>query len=1125
MLCMAVWSVTLVQAQEKTYSGTVRSGDGQPVIGASVEVVGTTTGISTGVDGQYTIKTTPGNKLKFSFLGMLPVTVTAGNTTQIDVTLHEDAQSLEDVVVVAYGTAKKKDLTGSIGSLDPKVMVSQSNASVSKALEGAIAGVQIGTASGQPGADASIQVRGLGTAQGKAGALIVIDGVPNSNPNALAMLNPRDIESMVVSKDAASNSLYGSRGANGVVLVTTKKGQQGKTRITFDARFGVNAQGVPDYDRIRNPKDVYEYAWKSIYNSVRYLNVDEIDAQGNGWKNGVQTLSDADARQFASQYLFKYDGSDLNSGWQQNDYNGLGNYMLYEVPGATYDANGIPNNGKYLIDPATGKLNPEAKLLWYDNWKDEFNKPKFRQEYNMSISGATEKTDYYFSGGYLNDPSYVEGSKFDRYSARVNLNTQVTTWLRGGINMSFTRRYMQQPAVRWGGFNPGPAAQNVFYWMNGINALKPLWARNLDGSFKLDDNGERMLDYGSGETDSPLGSTHRTQTGISPMVMTYQDKWATTTNDYSGRTYLEAKFLKDFKFTANIALDNTEVFEDRYNNKEIGEENAYGGRIRQAYNNYLVMNTQQLLNWGHDYGKHHVDALLGHEYNWYQSRNMNTDKYMMLINGMDDASNAIGVRGAGGNQNKLAMEGYFARANYNYNSKYYLSASIRWDGSSKFKTNDKRWGTFWSVGGAWRPSAEPWMEDATWVTDLKLRASYGTMGNQNGVGNYAGYNLWNLGNAGDIKTPVISITQGNLGNANLSWETVKTFDVGVDFRFWDRFYGSIEYYIRDTHDMIWARPNVSSSGVTSVTENSASMRNAGVEIDLGVDIIRTPDILWSFGVNGTHYENKLTSLPPGVGSPELGGGYEAGVQNTANIYLRGVDRPYYNIYIAKYAGVDQKTGLAMLYHTVDQADHNNGRWSDQALGTVVTTTDGSLATRYEVGDATADFVGGFNTSFTYKNLDFSATFAYQIGGYFFSREFAYGGFSDQGIGDVYGTCWMDAWTPTNRGSNYPMRMVGGTNYGVMYGNKLFTDMSLFDASYLSVKNLTLGYNLPQRLMEKWKMGGIRVYVSLDNMWLISAYKGVDPRLINENVGDGGTMVDPYTYPAMRSASLGINVTF
>ena len=1126
-LLLAVMSMAFVQAQERTYSGSVLSGDGQPIIGASVEVVGTTTGTATGIDGKYTVNAPVGSKIKFSFLGMKSITATAGSSPTINVTLEEDAQALDDVVVVAYGTSKKKDLTGSISSVDSKLISSQSTSTVSKVLEGSIPGVIIGnTTLGQPGADTFIQVRGLGTTQGKAGALIVIDGVPNTNPNALSTLNPRDIESIAVSKDAASNSLYGSRGANGVVLVTTKKGQQGKTRITLDAKWGINSQGVPNYDRIRNPKEIYEYAWQSIYNAARYKDVDYIDDNGNGWKNGVQTMSHKEASQFASKYLFKYDGSDLsNDSWKQNQYNGLGNYMLYNVPGATYDTNGIPNNDVYLIDPSTGKLNPNATLLYYDNWEDEFNHPSFRQEYNISASGATEKTDYFLSAGYLNDPSYITGSKFDRYSVRVNVNTMLTKWLKGGINMNYTRTFMQQPGVRWGGLNPGPAAQNVFYWMNGINGLKPLWARNADGSYKLDADGNRIADLGSGETDSPLGPTHRDQTGSTALVMAKQDTWKNTTDYTSGRGYVEATFLKDFKFTANVALDNSYIFLDRYNNKDVGEEKANGGRIRQQYFNYLTINTQQLLTWSHDYGKHHIDALIGHEYYWYQYRQLQADKKNMLINGMDDMGNAIGINGTSGSQDKLALEGYFARVNYNYASKYYFSASIRGDGSSKFKNADKRWGCFWSVGGAWRPSGESWLSDAEWLTDLKLRADYGTMGNQNGVGNYAGYNLWNLGNAGDIKNPSISITQGTLGNADLTWETVKTFDIGLDFRLWDRFYGSIDYYIRNTHNMIWARPNASSTGVTSKTENTASMRNSGIEIDLGVDIIKTPNVLWSFNVNGTHYENKLTALPPGVGLESLGGCYEAGVQNTANIYLRGVGKSYYNLYIAKYAGVDQKTGLAMLYHTVDAADHTAKRWTDQAIGTVVTTTDGSLATRYEAGDATADFIGGFGTSFTYKNFDFSATFSYQIGGKFFSREVAFGGFSDQTIGDMTGTMWQDAWTPTNRGSNLPMRMVGATNYGVSYGSKLFTDLALFDASYLSVKNLTAGYNMPHELMERWGLGGIRFYVSLDNMWLISRCKGMDPRLVQENIGDAGTMVDPYTYPAMRTCSLGINVTF
>ena len=430
VLCITALSMTLVQAQERTYSGVVKGSDGQPIIGASVEVVGTTVGTSTGLDGDYTIKANQGSKIKYSFLGTKSVTVTAGGSTTINVTLEDDAMGLEEVVVQAFGTAKKKDLTGSVSSIDSKLISSQSNSTLSKALEGSIPGLQVSSVDGQPGTDMGIRIRGIGTAsQNNANALIVIDGVPNTNSNVLATLNPKDVESITVLKDAASTALWGSRGANGVVMVTTKRGQQGKARVTFEGKWGMNMIGSNQAELMDSPADIYENAWQAIYNSVRYGSDQPYTTNA-----GNPNMKHEEAALFASQHLFNYNGG---AGFKYGSTNGLGNWMHYNVPGATYTNTGTSSTmtGAYLVG-TDGKLNPNAQFLGADNWDDIFLKNKFRQEYNISVSGATENTDYYLSAGYLSDPSYILGSSFNRYNVRSNINTQVTKWLKAGINMA-----------------------------------------------------------------------------------------------------------------------------------------------------------------------------------------------------------------------------------------------------------------------------------------------------------------------------------------------------------------------------------------------------------------------------------------------------------------------------------------------------------------------------------------------------------------------------------------------------------------------------------------------------------------------------------------------------------------
>ena len=1182
MLCMTALSMTLVQAQERTYSGVVKGSDGQPVIGASVEVVGTTVGTSTGLDGDYTIKAKQGSKIKYSFLGTKSVTVTAGGSTTIDVTLEDDAQALDDVVVVAFGSAKKKDLTGSVSSIDSKLISSQSNSTLTKALEGSIPGIQVSSVDGQPGIDMGVRIRGIGTAsQNNANALIVIDGVPNTNSSVLSTLNPKDVESITVLKDAASTALWGSRGANGVVMVTTKRGQQGKAKVTFEGKWGINmigSNGSPDL--MRDPADYYEMMWQGIYNSVRYGSQEQYTTNVNN-----PNMSHEQAALYASQHLFNSSG---NQGADAKGFkaNGLSNWMYYDVPGAHYDYTGSGTSASatmrdaYLIDPNTGRISSNARRLYnQDDWEDLLYKKAFRQEYNVSVSGATDKTDYYISGGYMEDPSYIVGSTFNRYNVRSNINTQVTKWLKAGINMAYSRRATQSPATRWGR-NAGPAVQNAFLWANGYSPMASMYARDKDGNFVYQD-GEKVVVDGPGVQYSPLDPSGGSVFGRYPVPsreakydVLYQlenDKDETIANDLNMRGYVEAKFLKDFTFTANLAVDETYNMRNRYSNGAHGAGVSVQGAMARVYSDYMNINSQQTLNWAHDYGKHHVDALIGHEYNWYRTTNMNYNATYGLIEGFNNPVNFLwyfntggssikGINIAGG-EDRESLEGYFARANYVYDNKYYLTGSLRFDGSSKFRNVSDRWGTFWSIGGAWRISAEKWIQDATWLTDLKIRADYGVIGNQNGIGRYSGYQTWNYQaterkQPGSFQPAGWKLSQGGFANENLTWEKKQTVDAGLDFRLWDRFYGTIDWYQTITDEALWSAPvSYAMTGQKTLTMNSARMRTRGFELELGVDIIKTPDILWSFSVNGGTYNTTLLEVPDGTGSDAYNGNWTASidkwevqgayVNGSPVMYLRGIGKPYYNLYMYKYGGVDPDSGMPLYASTVSkdnisalqQAKHVQG---DIKEGNTVYTTDYSLATRQEFGDVTPDFIGGFSTSFTYKNFDIAATFAFQLGGKFYSISHSDWWYNPQGGEFGLGSAYLsqelknNTWSPaganangtyTNTSAKFPMLFnysttgkVHGANIGGDESTK--TDLALFSASYLNVKNITVGYNFPQKWMDKIGIGGIRVYASLDNFWMICK-DGIDPRMSLT----GGLDVGAMAYPYMRTCSLGVNVTF
>ena len=1165
-LCMAVLSMTLVQAQERTYSGVVKGSDGLPIIGASVEVVGTTVGTSTGLDGDFTIQAKQGSKLKFSFLGTKSVTVTAGSTTTINVVLEDDVTGLDEVVVQAFGTVKKKDLTGSISTIDSKLISSQSNSTLTKALEGAVPGLQVASIEGQPGMDAGIRVRGIGSAsQSNSNALIVIDGVPYENSygygkNILSSLNSRDIESISVLKDAASTALYGSRGANGVVLVTTKKGKQGKARITFEGKWGINMIANNEPNLVRDVETNYEMMWEGIYNSVRYGSSSKYTTN---YQN--PNMSHEDAALFASQHLFNFTGSTTSF----NGRSALGNWMYYRVPGAKYVTTGTGTNQSatmldaYLIDPATGKMNPNAEKLYdVDDWRSFVFKRRFRQEYNVSVSGATDKTDYFISAGYLSDPSYIANSNFERYNVRSNLNTQITKWLKAGLNMSYSRRSTQLQNGRYSSRNMGAVVQNAFTWVGYYMPMASAWQRDLDGNFVYDNNGDKVMVRYLDQQKSALGGAVPKYPGASTTVgydLLYQMDYSKTRyiqDQYTTTGYVEAKFLKDFTFNARMSLDQSfnerEVYLPKAYGESAGSEQGMMGRFNSTY---YTVNAQQTLNWAHDYGKHHVDVLLGHEYDWNFDRSMNYKSSYSLFDQWDAPANFIWLNNGGTfssvgyGMNRIALEGYFARANYIFDNKYYLTGSVRADGSSKFKDVDKRWGVFWSVGAAWRISAEEWMQNASsWLTDLKLRADYGVTGNQSGIGYYAGYQTWSYGalgysTPGSYKPTGWKLTQGATANDAISWEKRKTVDVGLDFRLWDRFYGTLDWYQTNTTDMLMQAPiSFAMTGQTSLLQNCGEIRTRGFEFDLGVDIIKTPNTTWSFAVNGAHYKVKTISVPETMINMEDAlhskKWWQAGPDNWNALgaagggpnmfaYRRWIGGDYYNLVAAKYMGVDKETGLPLFGALVTEANHS--KFPDANVGDVVSTTDYSEAYMFDMGDATPDIIGGFSTSFRWKNLDFSATFAFQIGGLFFSHMYGDYIYNSSNVGQRYLSQELvgNTFNANNTGAKFPMIFYEAPNGEAEYlsGSRIsagntYTDLAIFDASYLNVKNITIGYNLPQKWMDKAGIGGVRVYASFDNMWLI-ARQGIDPR----NSLTGGYDVGPFPYPQIRSCSLGVNITF
>jgi len=1128
--------------QQSVVTGKVVSNvDGQPLEG--VTVTNKRTGLHAVTDGSgaYRITAIASDILVFSFIGYKEREEAANPDMVIQ--LEEMSTGLDEVVVVAYGTTKKRDLTGSVSTVDSKALTNQSNSTVSRALEGAAPGIQVSAVDGQPGVDMGIRVRGLGSAsQNTSNALVVIDGVPAQNDNPLSTINPKDIENVTILKDAASTALYGSRGANGVVLITTKRGNKGVPRISFEGKTGVNQVGPYQFDKIADPKDLYEFAWLSIYNSVRY----GVDGSGisKGYTTNVQNpnMSHQDAAEFASAHLFDYVGSTSN--FQRNN---LGNWMLYDVPGAVYTPKGSgasassTMSGAYLVNP-DGKLNPNAKLLYDENYDKYLLENKLRQEYNLSASGGTDRVNYFFSGGYLEDPSYIRGSAFERYNARANVDAQLFDWLKVGTNVGFANRTTQSPATRFGR-NPGSAVANVFRFINGQNQLTQLYAHDQSGNVVME-NGTKKVHVLAGDTYSPLGPTSSALSTTNILTVLDNDMDVRVSDDWNTRTYGQINFLKDFTFTVNFSLDKYNERRTRYWNSESGQA-AGVGAFGKVFSTVTILNTQQLLNYNKVSGAHSVEALLGHEYDSFNFEGLNYNSSYGLIDNFPSFVNFVGrynggtFSSPGGSLDTRRMESYFGRVNYIYDDRYYAQASVRRDGSSKFKLKDKRWGTFWSVGAGWRINGESFMEDTRgWLDILKLRASYGVIGNQNGIANYSGYQTWGYGatytetTSGTGIPASYTLTLNGYVNDQLTWENINTFDGGIDFGLLGRVRGSVDFYNRTTENAIWSQPIAYSKGQSSISTNSAKLNNRGYEVELSVDIIRNADWGWTVSTNGTHYKTVLKAVPDGVGSDALNGNWTSGIDgwsaagtgSVGNItYLRGIDKDYFNMYLYKYGGVDQATGLPLFYHQVTQAEASAGLYPDYQVGESFTTTDYSLASRYEMGSALPDWIGGFSTTLRYKNFDLYGALAYQLGGKFLSTEYANNLYVSENPGSAISAELIgNTWTPENTSAKFPMLMYGNTyGNGSTIGSWMYTDMAMFSASYLSFKNITIGYTFPETWLSKYKVKRLRIFASGDNLLMFTSHSGIDPRqsLV------GGWEVGAYSYPTMRTFSGGINLEF
>ena len=1043
MLLMAVlvMGIGLATAQVQTVTGTVTSEeDGLPIVGASVTVKGTQLGTATDMDGHFTIANVPASakSIVVSYIGM--DTQELHITKNMKIKMSSNSQSLDEVMVVAYGTAKKSSFTGAASTVKGDKIQKLQVSNISKALEGSVAGLQTASSSGTPGSSSSIIIRGLGSISSSQSPLIVVDGVPYEG--SLNSISTQDIESLTVLKDAAANSMYGARGSNGVIIITTKGSKSGKTRINFEARYGFNDRGVGNYDIITDAGEYYEMAYESIRNSL----VEQMGYAG------------------ASQYVAK----NLISGYlKYNKFKGVADDQL--------------------IDPATGKLNPAAKTYkWNDDWtKDPFHNGT-RQEYNINVTGGTENTQAYVSLGYLSDEGYMVGSSFDRISARVKVDQKIGKYFKIGGNVAYANtiqdRFDSQVGTNY---------SNIFMFSQSIAPIYPIYLYDRDGNLMRDEKGAVRYDFGT-EYVRPYASEQN------PLAVAKENIYKTTRDNLSSRGYLEAYFLNDFKFTANIAYDVFNTRQTEYATPIGGDAANVGGRGYKYSTRTGALNCNQLLNWNRSFGDHNVNVLLGHE--------TKNDKYEYLYGEMTnfsdpsnpEFSNAAQYQGLSSYTGEYALEGYFIKGEYNYADKYYFTASFRRDGSSKF-AKENRWGSFWALGASWRLKEEAFLKDVDFIDNLKVKASFGTQGNDN-ILDPNGYTIYKA--YSDLYTVervdgAAAFTKVFRGNRDLTWEKSNNFNIGFEGSFFDRLNVNFDFFIKETKDMLYASPLASSEGTpTWIYRNEMDMKNTGVELEINADVIKTKNFKWNVAFNATHYKNELTKLPDSKPADQYPDGYQAGS------YWRKIGGSLYDFYTYEYAGVDPENGKP-LYNKYTKDE--NGV---ETVTTVNTTSEASL--RQTGKSAIPKLTGGLSTTFEAYGFDLSIQTAFQIGGYVWDSQ--YMTLMNTGdAGENFHKDMFNRWTPANTNTNIPQLLYQDQDQA------LGGDFALINASYFSLRNLTLGYSLPKSLIKKVGIGNLRVYLTGDNLWLQSKRKGLDPR----QSFSGGT---GYVYSALSSYSIGLNLT-
>ena len=1023
-------------AQNISVSGTVKDESGEPIVGANVVLVGNNTVYAlTDVAGAFKLSVPKNGSLDVSCMGYQSAVVPVNGQNTLTIVLKEDAQLLDETIVVAFGTSTKESFTGSAKVVNSETLGQSQVSAVTSALTGKVAGVQTTVTSGAPGSAPSIRIRGFSSISAGNAPLYVVDGMPYDGD--INNINPADVESMTVLKDAASNALYGARGANGVIIITTKRSRDRDAVITFDAKVGVNMKAYQSYDVITDPAMFYETHYKALYDSYILGGASPATA----WARANSTITGPAAA------------------------GGLG-YQVYSVP-----------DGERFIG-SNGKINPNATignkvtyqgqdyLLKPDDWEAAGFRNSMRQEYNLSVAGGGDKSNIYASLGYLTNEGITYNSDMRRLTGRLRADYQAKPWVKFTGNVSYANYNYNSLSGDGGSGDSG----NIWAYTSQMAPIYPLVVRDGNGNQIIDANGIGLLDYGDGEMNA--GLTRPFLPNNNALLANKLNTRNSEGNAFTASTAADFSFLKYFKFTVNASLALDEYRYTQVLNPYYGQFASSGGTVSKSHTRTTDMNTQQLLNYTQSFGQHTVNVMLGHE--WYD-RNvayLSASKSKMFSQTNKELAGAVvDGQSAYSYTSEYNNEGYFVRAQYDDNNTIFLSASFRRDASSRFHPKH-RWGNFWSVGAAWIISKEKWF-NASWVDMLKLKASYGSQGNDN-IGSYLYTDRYDIvPSDGEI-----AVTFSGKGKEDITWETNRNFNIGTEFTLFHGILdGSVEYFNRTTTDMLFSFTVAPSLGYTSYYDNVGDMRNQGVEISLTANILNKKDLKWDVNFNATKVMNKILYLHDDVKTLNVDGydGYNSGT------YFYGQGLPLYTRYLKKYAGVDPQTGESLWWKK--NLDEDGNVTSEEK------TNNYSSASYYLGNDAIPDWYGGFGTSFFWKGFDFAVNFSYQLGGKAYDSGYA-ALMSPPTAGNTGTNFHVDvlkSWTKENPSTTIP-RFV----YGDVY-TAYTSDRFIENASYLNIENINVGYTFPSKWTKKVGIQSLRLYAACENVFYWSVRKGFDPR--------------------------------